>query len=148
MKTAETFNFVDLDAANSAMTYNRRRSAVSLTFMRGLTGGSGVFLGAESDTVTGAAHYQFTRYWTGAVSGGYSMNSSLARAGSPAAQFNDWFIGANIGRNIGRRAQINFNYGLQRQNAPSVCPVASCGGTGFQQSFGMTVNWHLRPTGL
>ena len=115
--------------------------------MRGLGAGSGVFLGATSNTFSGTAHYQFTRFWTGSVNGGYALNNSLAPAGVATTSFNNWFIGASLGRRVGPHAQVNFNYGLQRQSSPATCPVASCGGTGFQQTFGMTVNWHLRPMG-
>jgi hypothetical protein len=41
--------------------------------------------------------------------------------------------------------QINFNYGATMQNNPATCPVVNCGGNGLQQTFGMTVNWHLLP---
>ena len=53
-------------------------SGVSFSYVRGLTGGSGVFLGATSNTFSGSAHHQFTRYWTGSVNGGYALNNSLA----------------------------------------------------------------------
>jgi hypothetical protein len=135
-------------SAYSALSYERRRSGISFSFLRGLSGGSGVFQGATSNTFSGAAHYQFTRFWTGSVSGGYALNNSLAPAGVATTQFDSWFAGANLGRRIGPHAQINFNYGVLSQNSPLVCPVASCGGTGLQQTFGMTVNWHLRPVGL
>ena len=134
-------------SVNSALTYERRRSGVSFNYARGLTGGSGVFLGATSNTISGAAHYQFTRFWSGSVNGGYSLNNSLAAAGLATTQFDNWFIGANLGRRVGPHAQINFSYGASRQNSPVICPVASCGGTGLQQTFGMSVNWHLRPAG-
>ena len=75
------------------------------------------------------------------------MNDSLAPAGQPTTSFNNWFIGANLGRQLGPHAAVQFQYGLQRQNGPAICPVASCGVNGFQQTFGMTVNWHLRPAG-
>ena len=52
-------------SVNSALTYDRRRSGVSFSYLRGLSGGSGVFLGATSNTFTGSAHYQFTRYLDG-----------------------------------------------------------------------------------
>ena len=52
-------------SVNSALTYERRRSGLSFSYGRGLTGGSGVFLGATSNTFSGSAHYQFTRFWTG-----------------------------------------------------------------------------------
>src|SRR5216684_3687226 len=64
-------------------------------------------------------------------------------AGFATSSFHDWFVGANVDRQLGRHAQVGFSYAVQEQSSPAVCPVASCGGTGFQQSFGMTVNWHL-----
>jgi hypothetical protein len=134
-------------SVNSALSYERRRSGVSFNFVRGLSGGSGVFLGATSNTFSGTAHYQFTRFWTGSVTGGYALNNSLAAAGAASTQFDNWFIGANLGRRVGPHAQINFNYGATRQNNPAICPVASCGGTGLQQTVGMSVNWHLRRAG-
>jgi len=136
-----------LATANAALTYERRRSGYSLSFMRGLNAGAGVFLGAKSDTVTGTAHYQFTRFWTGTVHGGYALNDSLEPAGTSSAQFDNWFVGGNLGRRMGPHAEFNFNYGVQRQNNPAACPVANCGINGYQQSFGLTVNWHLRPAG-
>lgn len=144
-----TGNFQQLFAsANSALTYQRRRSGVSFNFVRGLTGGSGVFLGATSNTFSGTAHYQFTRYWTGSVNGGYALNNSLVPAGATTIQFDNWFAGANLGRQLGQHASINFNYGALRQNNPASCTVALCGGNGLQQTVGMSLNWHLRPVGL
>jgi hypothetical protein len=134
-------------SVNSALSYERRRGGLSFNFVRGLSGGSGVYLGATSNTFSSTAHYQFTRFWTGSVTGGYALNNSLAAAGAKTTQFDNWFIGTNLGRRVGTHAQINFNYGASRQNSPAICPVASCGGTGLQQTFGMSVNWHLRPAG-
>ena len=132
---------------SSALSYEKRRGGVSFNFMRGLNPGSGVFLGALSNTTSGTAHYQFTRYWTGSVNSGYSLDNSLAPAGTATTQFDTWFIGANLGRRVGTHAQVNFNYGVLKQNSPPNCPVTICGIPGFQQTFGMTVNLHLRPTG-
>jgi hypothetical protein len=132
-------------SVNSALTYERRRSGFSLTFVRGLTNGSGVLFGSTSDTFSGSLHHQFTRFWTGSVNGGYSFNRSLVPVGNATVSFNTWFIGANIGRQLGRHARVGFSYGLQKQYNSVVCPVTSCGVTGFQQTFGTTVNWHLRP---
>jgi hypothetical protein len=133
--------------ANTALTYEFRRSGYTISFARGLGAGGGVFLGAKSDTVTGRAHYQFTRFWTGAVNGGYALSEGLEPNGTPAAQFTNWFIGANIGRHFGPQFLLNFNYGVLRQNNPTICPVANCGINGYQQNFGMTVNWHMHPAG-
>jgi hypothetical protein len=132
-------------SANTALTYERRRSGFSAAFVRGLTGGSGVFFGAKSNTFNGSYHHQFTRVWSASVNGGYAFNTSLAPTGASTSSFNTWLLGANLGRQLGRHAQVGFNYGLLKQDNPAVCLVASCGVTDFQQLFGMTVNWHLLP---
>jgi len=132
-------------SVNSALTYERRRSGVSFTFARGLNAGSGVFLGATGNTFTGRAHYRFTRLWTGSISGGYALNDSLPSAGAATIRFDNWFAAANLSRQIGSHAQINFNYGASEQQSPANCPVASCGIAGLQQTVGLSVNWHLRP---
>jgi len=139
-------NFHALFASvNSALNYQRRRAGISFSYVRGLTGGSGALLGATSNTFSTMTQYQFTRNWNGSVTGGYALNNSLARSGLPTVQFDNWFVGANIGRLVGTHAQINFNYGASKQSSPAICPVTSCGGTGIEQSFGMSINWHVLP---
>jgi hypothetical protein len=134
-------------SVNSALNYERRRSGLSFSVVRGLTGGSGVFLGATSNTFSGSGHYQFTRFWTGTVNGGYSINNSLAPAGAASTQFDNWFMGANLAHSVGAHARINLNYGASKQNSPATCLVINCGGVGLQQTIGLSVNWHLRPAG-
>jgi hypothetical protein len=135
-----------LESIRSSLTYQRHRDGVSLTYTRGITGGSGVFYGASSDTFTAAAHRQFSRFWTGTVNGGYAFNRSLVPAGGTTSNFDNWFVGGNVNRQLGRHALLGLNYGVTKQDNPAACPVANCGITGFQQTFGATVNWHLRPT--
>jgi hypothetical protein len=134
-------------AIRSGLSYQLRRTGYALSYSRGLTGGSGVLLGAIGNTFTGSLNRQLTRYWSGSAHGGYAFNRSLAPAGGPTTSFTNWFIGANIDRGLGRHAKLGFNYGVQKQSSPAVCPVTSCGATGFQQSFGVTVGWHLHPVG-
>jgi len=136
-----------LGAVNSALSYEKRRGGVSLAFSRGLTSGSGVFLGAISNTVSTSGHYRLTRFWTGNLTGGFALNNSLPNGGAPTTQFDTWFVGANLGRRLGSHAHFNFNYGLYRQNSPAVCPVTSCGAAGYHHTVGITANWHLRSAG-
>lgn len=130
---------------NSALRYQRRHTGSALAYSHGLTNGSGVYFGAISHTFTGSLNHEFTRSWSGSINSGYAFNRSLVPAGIATTRFNNWFAGANIGRRLGRYGQAGFNYGVQEQSAPVVCPVANCGLTGYQQTFGVTVNWHLRP---
>ena len=141
-------NFHELFVSvNSALTYERRRGGLSLSYSRGMTAGSGVTIGATSNTISASTHYQFTRFWSGGVNAGYSLNDSLAPAGVSATQFDNWFVGANIGRRLGLHAAFNLSYGATRQNNAAICLVASCGGVGLQQTVGVSVNWHLHPAG-
>ena len=134
-------------AVNSALTYQRRRSSFSFNFARGLTGGSGIFEGATSDTASVGVQYQFTRNWAGSANAGYAVNNSLAPAGTSSIQFDNWFFGANIGRPIGTRTRINFNYGASDQQNPSSCTLVTCGGNGLQESVGVSLNFHFLPVG-
>jgi hypothetical protein len=134
-------------AIRSALSYELRRTGYTLSYSRGLTGGSGVLLGAIGNTFTGSLHRQFTRAWSGSARGGYAFNRSLAPSGGPTTSFTNWFIGANVDRRLGHHAQLGLSYGVQEQNSPAVCPVTSCGATGLQQSFGVTVSWHLHSVG-
>jgi hypothetical protein len=134
-------------SVNSALTYERRRSGLGFSYGRGLTGGSGVFLGATSNTFSASAHHQFTRSLSGGINAGYAMNDSLPQAGVATTKFDNWFVGANLGRQVGQHVEVNFNYGATEQNNPATCLVASCGGTGLQQTIGLSINWHLRPAG-
>jgi hypothetical protein len=140
------FNLVFI-SVNSALTYQRRRSGVSINFVRGLNSGSGVFFGATGDTASGTAHYQFSRNWVGSINGGSSLNYNLAPAGATRTRFYNWFAGANLNRQLGQHAAINLNYGAVEQNNPIGCTVAVCGGTGLQQTVGVSINWHLLPVG-
>ena len=133
-------------SVNSGLVYEFRRSGVSVNFSRGLSAGSGVLFGSKSNTFSGTVHHRFTRFWSASANGGYAFNASLAPAGATTTNFNTWFIGANVGHQMGRHTELGFNYSLLDQVNPAVCPIpGGCGGLGLQQSLGMTVNWHLRP---
>ena len=134
-----------IGSVNSAMTWDIRRSGFVFLYTRGVTGGSGVFYGAVTNTVTLLARHHFSRFWEGTVNGAYSLNTGLVPAGSTASSFTNWVIGGNVSRQLGRSAQLGFNYGIQKQDNPALCPVANCGVAGYQQTIGMTVHWHLRP---
>jgi hypothetical protein len=131
--------------ATSSLKYELRRSGAGLVFSRGLSNGSGVFLGAVSDVFSGYAHHDFTRQLTAILTGGYAFNKALAPVGASAITFRDWFLGANLNRRLGRYAIVGLNYGVQNQSVPASCPVAACGIPGYAQTFGMSFNWHLHP---
>jgi hypothetical protein len=132
-------------ATRDALNYQRRRAGLSLSYMHGFSGGSGVLFGAKSQMFTATLSRQFTRLWSASVSSGYAMNSSLGSFNGTSYSYNTWFSGVNAGRDMGRHFNINFSYGIQHQTNAAVCPVVSCGTNANQHTFGMTARWHLLP---
>lgn len=133
------------------VTHHVRRTTYSASYNHGVTNGSGVLLGATTETATGAVSQAFTRIWTGTVSGGYAYNSNLPTNTMAAGTetFSNWYVSGNLSRLWGRRADTNFSYELQEQTGTfGVCPVASCGTTYLRQVFSVTVDFHIRPIGL
>jgi hypothetical protein len=130
-------------SASSAVTYQWRRATFSLSYFRGVTAGSGVYLGSTSQTVTLTASQGITKSWSGSVNGGYASNKALLRIAGLASQFDDWFAGANLNRQIGPQVRLSVNYGYQRQTSRGgLCSVSSCGLPGTFSQIGVNLNWH------
>ena len=65
-------------ALNSSLTYQLRRALISASYSHGVTGGSGLLAGAETDIATGSVSDQVTRTFNLAWNAGYSRNSGFA----------------------------------------------------------------------
>jgi hypothetical protein len=134
---------------NSALSYAMRRTGYSLTYSHGMTSGSGVIFGAETNNITASISHSFTRFWSGGIEGGYALNSYLHTTSTTTGRFSNWFGGLNLGRQVGRHMWFSLNYGFQEQNANGVvCQVASCGFAGLRQVVGITMRWHPMPFGV
>lgn len=132
-------------AMHDALTYQGRRTGLSLSYAHGLTGGSGVLFGAQSQIITVTLNRRLTRFWTASFTSGYARNSGLVQPGGVLLNYNTWFTGANVGRQLSRHLNVNFNYGVERQTSTAACPVAACLNNAYQHTFGMTLRWHLLP---
>src|SRR4029077_10394038 len=112
----------------SALAYNLRNSGYSFSYSHGVTPGSGVFFGSTSDSVTGMATREFTRFWSASLNGGYARNKGLVPTGGFTSRFDNWFAGASLNRQIGQQVHLSLIYGFQSQTSGGgVCPVLSCG---------------------
>jgi len=132
-------------SVSSALTYQMTRiTGFNFSYFHGTTAGSGVFLGAESDTVTGAINHQFTRFWSASVNAGYAHNSSLAPASTISNGYDTWYSGVSLFRQIGRQFRLGANYGLQQQgNSAGGCPVLSCGlPNSWRHLATISLEWH------
>ena len=128
---------------STSLTRQTPRTTYLLSYLRGVTAGSGVFVGSEANTLTASVNHLLTTSWSTSLRGGYALNSALVSNGTFAQSFADWFVGANLSDEIGRHVQLALSYQYQRQiMASGACPVASCGVAPVYQVAGLTLNWH------
>jgi hypothetical protein len=120
-----------------------RRTGYSLSYFRGVSAGSGVYFGSNSQTVSAAANHEFTRSWSVLVNGGYAINKALVPSAIFANQFNNWFAGATVNRQLSRDFRLSMTYAYQQQTSGTGgCPVGGCGLPGSVRQFGVTLQWH------
>ena len=134
-------------SAGVSLTYAVKRGSINLSYFHGLTGGSGVLLGAETDQVTGGLSRQFGVAWTGFVNFGYSRNGSLGTAGGlPSPSFDDWFLGGGISRPFGRNVNFTVNYSARIEHSNlATCTGPGCSTDYTQNMVTISLQWHTRP---
>jgi hypothetical protein len=134
-------------ALNSSLQFQLRRALLSATYSHGVTGGSGVLAGAETNVVFGSVSGQVTRKVQAMWNAGYSRNDGFAVGTSSAAQiYNYWFTGVNVSHTFGRSLDMFMNYEFQYQdNSTNGCVGTACSAnvTRNQVAFGM--NLHKQP---
>lgn len=130
------------------------RSAISLNYLRAVSGGSGYFPGAKSDVVSGSLSHLFARRWTTTTSVGYSRSSNL-QSGTPlggvnATSYNYWFAGTSIRRQIGRHfnAFISYQYDSFAFASCTTAGGLSCGQQARQHNGVIGIEWHPDPLRL
>ena len=107
---------------NASLQYQLRRAGLSASYNHGLTGGSGMLAGAETDIVTGSLSQQVSRTFNVSWNAGYSRNSGFGvPRQSPLHVFGQqnysyWFAGVNAAHPFGRSLDVFVNYQLQYQN--------------------------------
>src|SRR6266446_2747337 len=124
-------------SGNASLTYAFHQNSIALSYMHGVSGGSGVFNGADTDQVNATWSKRLTRIWNGSVNFGYARNRQILSAGS----FDTWLAGAGLNRSLGRTAYFSLGYQAQIQSAHAAAP-----GTNYttQQLF-LSFQWHTRP---
>jgi len=128
---------------SGAMTYQTGRSQYSLSYARAPSSGSGVFLGADSHTVTASMRHALTQSWSSSLSAGYAFDQNLAPAGGIVSRFHNWYSSASVKRTMGRHLRLDLSYRFQQQGAGrGTCPVLACGSTQSRQTLGITLEWH------
>jgi hypothetical protein len=131
----------------SSLTYGMKRATLGVSYNHGVTGGSGVLIGAETDVLSGTIGGPLNR--TSNVSGnfGFSRNSGFAVGDSTLSQTYDyWFAGGTYSKTLGRNVDLFVNYQLQYQkNSNSGCVGAGCSQDLVRNQISFGVNFHKQP---
>ena len=132
---------------NAALQYQLRRAQISASYNHGVTGGSGVLAGAETDIAQGSFNQQVSRTFNVGFSAGYSRNRGIAEsAGSEAQTYSYWFTGVNVTHPFSRSLDMFVNYQFQYQDSSTNGCVGSACSTNIvrnQIMFGLNV--HKQP---
>jgi hypothetical protein len=132
---------------NSSVTYATKRALFSGTYNHGITGGSGVLVGAETDILTGTVSGQLSRATTVGANFGYSRNSGYLVGDSTQSQtFHYWFGGGNVTHTLGRSVDVFASYQLQYQNDSATgCVGAACSESILRNLISVGINIHKQP---
>ncbi|HWH58241.1 MAG TPA: hypothetical protein VN682_11455 [Terriglobales bacterium] len=129
---------------NTGLTYQQQeRTSLGLQYSHGVSGGSGIFLGAQSDRVSGTVNHQLPGMEM-RLTGGYSRNRGLKAAGvtSSGQVYDYWFGGVNFDRPLSRRWELRLAYELQyQQSNVAFCISTPCGTSFTRHLVTLGVNW-------
>ncbi len=129
------------------LIYGFKQGAFSLNYLHGLSGGSGVLIGSVMDQANSSVSRKLTRIWTGGINFGFARNSPVggtAPTGSPV--YDDWFLGGNVSRPIGRNFNFAVAYTATIGNySGSSCTGASCNISSTYNTVTVNFQWHPRP---
>lgn len=123
--------------ASATLNYIRTRNSMNVWFYQGVTGGAGIFAGANSTSINGGYSHLFSPRVSVGVNGGYSRNESIQQSNQYT---NSYYGGAQVSRRVGRDASLYFGYYLQRQTV-SQSTVAPLAFYGTQHTFSIGINW-------
>ena len=133
-------------AGTAGVTYSRGLTNASVSYSRGVNGGSGVLPGALGDTVNGSLSHSYGRNWVASISAAYTHTSGLTQlfTGVPIGQTNSVyetvFGGAQVTRRISTHLSGYLSYTAQNQSSNFSVP--------WQNSFGIGISFSPRSTRL
>ncbi|MGA8223990.1 MAG: hypothetical protein WB780_20240 [Candidatus Acidiferrales bacterium] len=137
---------------NSSLRYQMRRTGLGMTYVHGVSGGSGVQAGSVADTVTGSMSRQLSRTFSGAWSLGYARNNGLT-VGTPTSAtatqnqtYGYWTANANLSHSMGRTMNMSLIYTLQYQSSNGAfCVGPTCQTSLTRHQVSLSFGWHDRP---
>ena len=132
---------------NSSLRYQLRRAGLIASYSHGVTGGSGVLSGAETDIVSGGVGGQVTRAFNLQWNAGYSRNKGFALGTNTSSQtLGYWYTGVDVTHPFGRSLNVFMNYQLQYENTnTNTCVGTACSTSLIRNQIEFGVNLHKQP---
>jgi len=132
-------------SGGASLTYALNRGSMALNYDHGISGGSGVFAGANTNQLQFSLGRQLSREWAASLNLGYSRNGSAVSAPSSQA-YNSWYVGGGLSRPFGRNANFTIGYTAQIQTSnQAVCAAGTCGTNFTVHQITLGLQWHARP---
>jgi len=136
-------------AATGNLEYQVDRGSLHAGYSHGVSGGSGVFLGATTDQMQVGGDRQFTRQWTGNAHFGYAHNRHVIQTQdvTGTASYNSFYFGAGAARPLGTNMSFSGAYTayIQHSSPGATCVIGTCGTTYTTHQITVGVSWHARP---
>ncbi len=130
----------------SSLHYRWPRSDVSLAYTRYTTTGSGVYFGAQTDSVHCIWSWRLTRAWSGSFGPGYGHNRSISQSSTTGGttSYDSVYTYASLSRDFGRYTSIFINYNLQHQLTDFGSSATGVKKNLTRHIFGLGFNFHGR----
>jgi len=133
-------------SGGATLSYRVLNGSISASYFHGVTAGSGVFLGATTDQVSGSATRRVSRVWSGDVHGGYARNRNAETVqGVNSTNYDSFFGGVSVARPLGRNASFSLAYTAYVERSDLSGCTGSCSSSFTTNQFSVGVSWHARP---
>ena len=132
---------------SATFTYAFEKGSTSISYLHGVTPGSGVFVGATTDQVTGTVSRKLSRVWSGNANLGFSRNRNIdSGTGGSNLDYKTVYAGASLARPIGRNANFSLGYTAYIETANgTVCAGPNCSSDFTTHQISVGLSWHTRP---
>jgi len=134
----------------SGLSYELGRTNLNGSYSHFLAGGSGLFLGTETDLAQGVLQRSISREWDGSTSFGYSRNQPLKETvtgGFP--NVNTWYATGQVNRHFIRFGSLFLSYTYSHQsNLAGLCLLPTCSNGSNSHAISLGYTWGLRPVVL
>jgi hypothetical protein len=125
-------------AASASVSDTFRAGTASLSYSHGAQGGSGYYLGAESDVASANFSRRLGRSWNAGLTASYMRTAGLNGNGVT----NGKYAGAQAGRSLGRDFNIFANYTAMFQSSSSTLSTNAL--SGLTQVIGFGIGYSPR----